>query len=155
MYEASKALEQLRRSREGQAYRLQYFKFLVGLTDPAPTETDDFNEIPNPSLAAPQTDSEMLIISSEKEEVEKAQNWNFAVGGTETLAAIFHAWPTTEAAAKPMGAGAGLYWGGVNMGNATSAVARGMQIYTSYLSSSSTMAGRKASLLCQMQDRYF
>ena len=54
-----------------------------------------------------------------------------------------------------MGVGAGLYWGGVNMGNATSAVARGMQIYASYLSSSAANAGRKGGLLRQLQDRIF
>ena len=54
-----------------------------------------------------------------------------------------------------MGVGAGLYWGGVNMGNATSAVARGMQVYASYLSSSGANAGRKGGLLRQLQDRIF
>jgi hypothetical protein len=99
-----------------------------------------------------------VIPRLQQEEVQKslaAQNWNIAVGAVETLAAVFHAWPTAEASGKPMGVGAGLYWGGVNLGNATSAVARGMQIYATYLSSSAANAGRKGGLLRQLQDRIF
>ncbi|KAH8910494.1 hypothetical protein BR93DRAFT_988939, partial [Coniochaeta sp. PMI_546] len=154
--EAQETLTQIQRSREGPVYRLQYFKSLVGVTDGAPTEVDDFNEIPNASLEAPTESDDLMLIPSEKEEVDKADaalKWNLLVGGVETLAAIFHAWPTTEAAAKPMGAGAGLYWGGVNMGNAASAAARGLQIYTGWLSASSANAARRASLLRQLQDR--
>ncbi len=99
-----------------------------------------------------------MVPFQQQEEVQKslaAQNWNIAVGAVETLAAVFHAWPAAEVAGKPMGVGAGLYWGGVNMGNATSAVARGMQVYASYLSSSAANAGRKGGLLRQLQDRIF
>jgi len=54
-----------------------------------------------------------------------------------------------------MGVGAGLYWGGVNLGNATSAVARGLQIAATYLSNSAANAGRKGGLLRQLQDRIY
>lgn len=54
-----------------------------------------------------------------------------------------------------MGAGADVYWGCVNMGQATSAVARGLSTCTGFLSASSSTAGRKAGLLRTLQDRVF
>ncbi|KAK3386446.1 hypothetical protein B0H63DRAFT_540294 [Podospora didyma] len=154
--EATAALDQLVHSRQSPAYRHQFYKFLVGNTDAAPGENDDFNEIPNPSLAAPTADGSLLLISEEKEEVDKAsaaRDWNLVVGGAETLAALFHAFPQIEIAGKPMGVGTGLQLGGVNFGNVTSAVARGLQIYAAWLSASSSNAGRKAGLLRALQDR--
>jgi len=156
--EASATLDQLLHLRLGPVYKLQYYKFLFGNTDPPPGEGDEFDEIANPSLKAPNAEGELLLNDQEQEEVQKslaAQNWNIAVGAVETLAAVFHAWPTAEASAKPMGVGAGLHWGGLNLGNATSAVARGLQIYATYLANSSANAGRKGGLLRQLQDRIF
>ncbi|KAH6856078.1 hypothetical protein B0I37DRAFT_425036 [Chaetomium sp. MPI-CAGE-AT-0009] len=156
--EASATLDQLLHSRLGPVYKLQYYKFLFGNTDPPPGEGDEFDEIANPSLKAPNAEGELLLNGQEQEEVQKslaAQNWNIAVGAVETLAAVFNAWPTAEASAKPMGVGAGLHWGGLNLGSATSAVARGMQTYATYLASSAANAGRKGGLLRQLQDRIF
>lgn len=156
--EASAALDQLLHLRLGPVYKLQYYKFLVGNTDPPPGEGDAFDEIANSSLKASNAEGELLLNEQEQEEVQKslaAQNWNIAVGAVETLAAVFHAWPTVEASGKPMGIGVGLHWGGLNMGNATSAVARGLQIYATYLANSAANAGRKGGLLRQLQDRIF
>ncbi len=63
--EANATLEQLQNLRLGPTYKLQYYKFLFGNTDPAPGEGDDFNEIPNPSLKAPNAEGELLLNDQE------------------------------------------------------------------------------------------
>jgi hypothetical protein len=81
--EANGALDQLLHSRLSPSYRLQFYKSLVGLTDAAPGEGDDFNEIANSSLEAPTADGQLMLITPEKEESEKAlaaQNWGIGIG---------------------------------------------------------------------------
>ncbi|PVH76117.1 hypothetical protein DL98DRAFT_497477 [Cadophora sp. DSE1049] len=154
--EANAVLDQLIQNREGPKYKLQFFKSLVALTDGPPGEEDDFAEVPNPSLQAPTTNGQMLLIPEENEEVNKsvaARDWNIGIGAVETLAGILHMFPDTDIEVKPFGIGTGLRWGGSFLGGSTSAVARGMQIYATTLTSDSANAGRKSGLLRALQDR--
>src|SRR5659263_452963 len=61
--------------------------------------------------------------------------------------------PLGSAKAMPIGVGAAVSWGGSNLGSATQAVARYMQMQASGVSFESTNAGRKAGFLRQLQDR--
>jgi hypothetical protein len=154
--EATSTIDQLRQSREGPAYRLAFWKALVANTDPAPGEPDDFNEIPNPSIEAPITDGQMILMPEEEGEISKAlayQDWNTGIGIVEALAGVFHMFPDTDIDIKPFGVGTGLKWGGNFLGSSTGAVARGLQVYATTLSNASTNAGRKAGLLRALQDR--
>ncbi|KAF2469532.1 uncharacterized protein BDR25DRAFT_304310 [Lindgomyces ingoldianus] len=154
--EANAVLEQLLQNREAPKSRLQYYKGLVGVTDPAPGETDDFTELPNPSLQAPIANGQMMLIAEENEELEKssaARDWNIAIGAVETLAGLLHMLPEFDADIKPFGCGTGLKWGGNFLGSSTGAIARGMQIYTQTLSADASNASRKASYLRALQDR--
>ena len=63
--EANATLEQLADARRAPAYKLQYYRFLFGNTDPPPGEGDDFEEIPNPSLKAPNAEGELLLNDQE------------------------------------------------------------------------------------------
>jgi hypothetical protein len=156
--EANAILDQLTQNREGPKYRLQFFKSLIGQTDAAPGETDEFSEIPNTSVVAPISNGQMLLIPEEDQEVSKAgsaRDRSIAIGGVEALAGILHTWPDLDAEVKPFGIGTGLKWGGSFYGGSTGAVARGMQIAASTLSADSANAGRKAALLRALQDRVF
>ncbi|KAK6511383.1 putative Insecticidal toxin complex protein TccB2 [Arthrobotrys musiformis] len=156
--EAKSALDQLVQSREAPKYRLQYYKFLVGLTDGAPEELESFDPLENPSLTAPVADGQLLLLPEESEEINKSlafQDWTTAIGAVETLAGILHLIPDFDVEVKPFGIGTGIKWGGSFLGGATGAVARGLQIYATILNNASTNAGRKANFLRALQDRIF
>ena len=59
--EANAVLEQLVDARRAPAYKLQYYRFLFGNSDAPPGEGDEFEEIPNPSLKAPNGEGELLL----------------------------------------------------------------------------------------------
>jgi len=154
--ESNKALDQVIQSREGPSYRLQFYKSLVGLSDGPPGEGDPFTEIPNPSLKPPTTDSDLVIISEEKDEIDNAltaQILNLTSGGLEALAGVFHAIPSSSTDAKPWGVGAGLVWGGFNFGHSTQAASKAVQVVSTGFQQSSGNAARKANLLRAQQDR--
>jgi hypothetical protein len=154
--EASRSLEALKQSRNGPASRMQYYLKLIGEdTGKVPGDNTDFNELPN-QIEQPVDDSGMKLISSEKEEMDKASaaaNWQIGIGAVETLASILHIIPYISADVKPIGIGAGTVLAGNMFGNAAQSIARGLQIYGGYLSFQSTNAGRKGSFLRQLQDR--
>jgi hypothetical protein len=154
--ESGKALEALEQSRKGPGYRLAHFLKLIG-EDLAkiPDEASDFGEIPD-QIETPIDDSGLKLISFEKEEMDKASaaaDWQVGIGIVETLASVLHAIPLVSADVKPLGVGVGVGWGGSNLGNATQAIARGLQTYAGHLTYQSTSAGRKGGLLRQLQDR--
>src|SRR5262249_21393930 len=101
-------------------------------------------------------ESGLKLVSSEKEEMDKASaaaDWQIGIGKVETLASIFHALPTVNAAGHPLGVGTDAVWGFPNLANAMQAVGRGLRIYADQLSYQSSSAGRKAGFLRQLQDR--
>ncbi|HEY0463786.1 MAG TPA: hypothetical protein VGC79_06235, partial [Polyangiaceae bacterium] len=150
--EAGKALEALRESRKGPAYRLQHQLKLLGEDlSKVPQESADFAELTE-QIENPTDDSGLKLSKFEKEEMDKAAEANDKqedVGRTEVLASIFHALPNFTFTIGPVGTSLG----GSNIGSATQAVARANQVVVGNRSFSSTNAGRKASLLRQLQDR--
>ena len=154
--EANSALEGLQESRKGPVNRLQHQLRLIGEDLGRIPQTDiDFIEVPE-QIEMPVEDSGLKLTMFEKEEFDKARaarDWQTGIGIVETLASVFHAIPIVAAHATPVGVGAAVGWGGSNLGSATQAVARGLQIYSNTLSYDSTNAGRKAAMQRQLQDR--
>jgi len=154
--EADKSIEALHQSRKGPAYRLQHYLSLIGEDiSKVPDSSTDFSELPN-QIEPPIDDSGLKLIPYEKEEMDKASDAadrQSGIGAVETMASVYHAYPTTHADAHPMGVGADVEWGFPNLANATSAVARGLRIHSDQLSYESSRASRKGGFLRQLQDR--
>lgn len=154
--EANQALDALVQNRKAPYSRMQYYLKLIGedLTK-IPQEEADFSELQN-QIEQPKDEGGLKLISSEKEEMDKAEQarWmQVGIGVTETLAGILHNFPTTSTDAKPWGVGTGIIWGGVNLGDAAQCIARAAQVVANDLSHQSTNAGRKTGFLRQLQDR--
>ena len=153
--EAGKSLDALQESRGGPAYRLQHYLKLIGDSGSIPDAGVDFKEIAD-QIEQPVDESGLKLIGYEKEEMDKASaaaDWQIGIGIVETLGSILHVVPNIAADVKPIGIGAGITFGGSNLGSASQAVARGLQVYGGYLSFQSTNAGRKGGFLRQLQDR--
>ena len=152
--EAGKSLAALQQNRKSPVYRLQHFLKLVGEDlGKVPGSDADFVEIPDPIETI--DEGGLKLIQSEKDEMDKASaaaDWQTGIGIVETLASVFHALPTLHAAIYPLGVGADIEWGFPHMGNATSAVARGLRIYADHLSYQSSSAGRKAGFQRRTQE---
>ena len=84
-----------------------------------------------------------------------AADWQIGIGATETLAGILNIIPSLGGYVTPIGVGATATWGGSNLGSAASAVARGMQTYSSHLSFQSSSAGKKGGFTRAIQERIF
>ncbi|MEG3918511.1 neuraminidase-like domain-containing protein [Microcoleus sp. T3_A4] len=153
---ATKSLEALQQSRKEPVYRLQHYLKLIGEDlGKVPDGNTDFGELPN-QIEQPINESGLKLIQSEKDEIDKASaaaDWQIGIGVVETLASVFHAFPNMTLAGHPLGVGADVKWGFPHLANATSAVARGLKIYSDNLSYQSSSAGRKAGFLRQLQDR--
>lgn len=154
--EAQKSVEALQQSRKGPVYRMQHFLKLIGEDlGKVPDGATDFSELAF-AIETPINESGLKLGQYEKEEMDKAgaaADWQMGIGVVETLASTFHALPTFSAAVHPFGVGADVQWGFPNLGNATSAVARGLRIHADHLSYQSSTASRKAGFLRQLQDR--
>lgn len=154
--EANKSLDALQQSRKVPVYRMQYYLQLIGEDlSKVPDNGTDFTELAF-SIEQPVDESGLKLVQFEKEEMDKAsdaRDWQAGIGVVETLAGILHIIPNASADVKPIGVGAGLTIGGVNLGSAAEAVARGLQIYSNDLSFQSTNSGRKSGFLRQLQER--
>lgn len=155
--EADKALDALQESRKGPAYRLQHQLKLIGadLAAVPADPTSEFAELAD-QIEPPIDTSGLKLSSLENEEMNKASDARDAqtvIGVVETLASAFHAIPMIGVYATPVGVGGKADWGGSNLGNATQAVARGLQIHANDLTFQSTNAGRKATFQRQLQER--
>jgi hypothetical protein len=154
--EAGKALDALQQSRKGPVYRLQHYLKLIGEDlGKVPESTTDFGELPD-QIEKPVDESGLKLIAYEKEEMDQASaaaDWQTGIGIVETLASVFHALPSMNADAHPLGIGVDVVWGFPNLANATSAVARGLKIEADHLSHKSSSAARKGGFLRQLQDR--
>lgn len=154
--EAQKTLESLQQNRKTPEHRMKYYLNLIGedLSE-VPDLEADFNEIAN-MIEAPIDESGLKLIRFEKEDMDKASEaagWQIGIGITETLAGILNIIPVFAADVKPFGMGAGGSFGGSNLGSAASAIARGMQTYSTNLSFQSSSAGKKGSFLRSLQER--
>jgi len=154
--EAGKSLDALQQSRKGPVYRLQHYLKLIGEDlGKVPDGNTDFGELPN-QIEQPIDESGLKLIQYEKEEMDKAgtsADLQLAAGITETLASILYAIPLVEASVEPIGIGAAISFGGVNLGQMTHAVTQGIQIAANHLQHQSASASRKGGFLRQLQDR--
>ncbi len=154
--EASRSLESLQQSRKAPVARMQYYLKLIGEDlGKVPDEEAEFSEVAN-QIEAPLDESGLKLIRYEKEEMDRASeaaDWQVGIGVVETLGSILHVLPDFATDVKPWGIGAGLTFGGTNLGLACQAVARGLQIQAGHLSYQSSSAARKSGFLRQLQDR--
>ncbi len=154
--EAGKALDALQQSRKAPVYRLQHSLRLIGEDlGKVPDGDTDFAELPD-TIEAPVEDSGMRLIPFEKEELDKAgeaASKQEDIGSVEVLASILNIIPSFSVDMKPIGIGAGVSFGGSNLGAAMQAVARSQQIVVANRTHQSTGAGRKAGYLRQLQER--
>ena len=156
--EAEKNIEGLMQNRKTIEARMKYYLKLSGQEENlVPDVSADFAEIPN-DIVTVNGDSGLKLIPFEKEEMEKAsaaQDWQRWIGIVETTASVMHLIPEVFADVKPLGVGAGSGWGGINLGNAAQAVARGMQVHASDLSFASSNSGKKGGFTRALQERIF
>ena len=154
--ESEKALEGLQQNRKSPVHRMQYYLKLIGEDEHKVPGLDiDFSEITN-GIKAPVNESGLKLSEFEKEDMDKAHaaaDWQIGIGITESIASIFHAIPTAGVDAKPIGIGAGVNWGGPNLGNLTQAMAKAMQTYSSHLSFQSSHAAKKGGFQRALQER--
>ncbi|GGO53676.1 Tc toxin subunit A-related protein [Streptomyces lasiicapitis] len=154
--EATKARDTLAASRGAAVYRLTHQLNLLGEDlSKLPSETTDYAELPD-LIEAPVDVGGLKVNALEKLELDKAaeaRDWQTVIGHIEALASVFHAIPNFALEAAPIGVGAGIKWGGANLGNGTQAIARELQVAANSTSFESTNAGRKAALQRQLQER--
>src|SRR5262249_10282058 len=116
--EAQKSLDALQQSRIGPVNRMQHYIQLIGEDlNKVPSDTADFDGFTD-TIEPPIDESGLKLVSSEKEEMDKASaaaDWQIGIGKVETLASIFHALPTVNAAGHPLGVGTDAVWGFPNL----------------------------------------
>ncbi|MBV8883138.1 MAG: hypothetical protein JO235_03955 [Chroococcidiopsidaceae cyanobacterium CP_BM_RX_35] len=154
--EANSSLDALNQNRKGPVSRMQYYLQLKGEDlSKVPDTSTDFSDLPN-QIEQAIDDSGLKLIGYEKEEMDKANisaDLQLAAGITETLASILYVIPMMSVDGKPIGVGAGVAFGGINLGQLTQAVTHGLQIAAGHLQHQSTSAGRKGGFLRQLQER--
>jgi len=154
--EAQKSLGALQQSRLGPKSRMEYYLKLIGeVAGKVPDADTDFSELAN-QIEQPVDESGLKLISYEKEGMDKANtsaDLQLAAGITETLASILYVIPMMSVDGKPVGVGAGVEFGGINLGQLTQAVTKGLQIAAGHLQHQSSSAFSKGGFLRQLQDR--
>lgn len=154
--ESAKSLDALQQNRKGAESRMQYYLKLIGEDlGKVPGNDTDFSELQN-SIEQPVDVDGLKLTKGEKEEIDKADSaadLQLKAGITEALASILYAIPVISTDAKPMGVGAGVEFGGVNLGQLTQAITKGMQIAAGHHQHQSSSAARKGGFQRQMQDR--
>ncbi|KAI9147371.1 Toxin subunit YenA2 [Paramyrothecium foliicola] len=125
--EAQKSFETIEQSWELPAYKMRHQLQLLGLpTSNVPSVDTDVVEIAI-AMPEPVEFSGLKLIPTEKDEVDNANaaaNWQEASDIFETIACMFHVFPTVGANGMPLGVGVDVKWGLGNLANAVSAVAR-------------------------------
>jgi hypothetical protein len=165
--------ENLLKARETAEFRLQHFIDLLGndtVTVPAAptigaTLTSDSQLAVDTNIVKVETDvdeslvdsdeSGVKLIPKEAEELAKSKDAMIAQNvatGMEALAGIFHLFPQVDGEGTPLGVGVGAWWGGQNLGSATSALAKVPQIFSQVYSYESSQAAKMASYIRREQD---
>lgn len=156
--EAQKSLESLQQNRKAPEARMRFYLQLIGEdVNKIPNADSEFAELAN-TIEEPINESSLKLIKFEKEDMDKANlaaDMQLAAGITETLAGILYAIPMIKADVAPMGIGAGVAFGGTNLGQLTQAVTKVMQLSAGHLSHQSASAGKKGSLQRALQERTF
>jgi hypothetical protein len=154
--EAQKTLESLKQNRKSPEHRMKYYLQLIGEdAGKVPNADSDFSEIAN-AIETPVDETGLKLIKYEKQDMDKAgeaADWQIGIGIIETLAGIFNIIPAFATDIKPFGMGAGITFGGPNLGSSASATARGLQTYSNQLSFQSSSAGKKGGFVRALQDR--
>ena len=119
--EDQKTLDSLQQNRMLPVYRMQHYLQLLGLpASGVPTPDASVVEIQAP-IPAPVDSSGLKLMPTEKEEVDQASaaaDWQRAIGILETIASVFHVFPTVGANGMPLGIGRDVKWGFSNLANA-------------------------------------
>jgi hypothetical protein len=154
--EAQKSLEGLQQNRKSPEHRMKYYLQLIGEdAGKVPGEDSDFSEVAN-AIETPVDESGLKLIKHEKEDMDKANlsaDLQLAAGMTETLASILYVIPMIKADATPMGVGAGVAFGGTNLGQLTQAISKVVQLSAGHLSHQASSAAKKGGFLRALQDR--
>jgi hypothetical protein len=154
--EAQQSLDGLRQNRKGPEHRMKYYLSLIGQEESlVPKEDSDFSEMAN-SIAKPIEESGLLLNQFEKEDFDKAdesQRIQEETAQIEILANLLFQIPMGEVDTKPMGIGAGIGFGGLNLGNAMQAYSSWRKMEAGSLAFKSSKAGKKSQHLRAMQDR--
>jgi hypothetical protein len=172
LLDARAGREGLLKSREAAAQRFQYYLDLLGetVTVPAPPTMDadvtGDSQLPVDTSISPvgtgadtalvdSGETGIKLIAKEKEELDKnvAAKW-WTVGGNagELLGGTFSLFPQLGAEGMPLGVGAGAWWGGQNLGAATSALARAAHGVATFLSQEAAQAATVASYIRREQE---
>ncbi len=174
--EARANREQLEKGRQVAQLRIRYYTDLLGNDTvaipgipsvPATLEAD--SELPADTLiptvavdvdvSLAKTDERgVKILKKEKESLDKndsARNMQIAAGVADTLAAVLGLFPQLDAEGTPLGVGAGAWWGGQNLGAATSATGRALSTAASAFSAEAAQAATMASYIRREQDWTF
>lgn len=156
--EAQKNIESLQQNRKAPEARMKYYLKLSGLDESlVPNNTAEFNGLPN-EIVTVDGDSGLKLIPFEKEDMDKAgqaQSKQKEAEFPEKLASIMHIIPSFSVDLKPIGIGAGMSFGGSNLGAAFQAWAKFLQLDASELTYGSTSAGKKGGFTRAVQERIF
>lgn len=100
-------------------------------------------------------ESGLKLINKEQEDLGKtnAAKWFQAgAGAAETLAGILALFPQVDGEGTPLGVGVGAWWGGQNLGAASSALGRALQTAGNFLSLEAAQAFKTATYIRREQE---
>ena len=116
--EAQQSLDNLYENRRSPVYRMKYYLQQIGEDiNKIPDAGSDFTELAD-KVEAVLDESGLKLINLEKQELDKsnaAADWQLAGGIVETLVGIMSIIPMVEGKAQPLGIGAGIGFGGVQL----------------------------------------
>lgn len=164
--------ESLLKSREAAAMRIEHYSGLLGetVTVPAPptlsgtlsadSQLPADTSIPPVATGADTTPVEsgetgLKVIGKEKESLDLnlAAQWvTVGANSLDVLAGILALFPQGAGSVKPLGVGAGAWWGGQNLGAATSAFARAAAGLSAFLTSEASQAATVAGYIRREQE---
>jgi hypothetical protein len=165
--------ENLDKMRDSAQFRLQHYLDLLGddsVTVPAPPTissnlTADSQLPADTTIPTIQTDvdqslvdtdeSGVKIVPKEKQQLDKNELSKWITAGAslgEGLASFLNLIPQVDGEGTPLGVGVGAWWGGQNLGPATSAAARAASITATFLSQEAAQAGLMAGYIRREQD---
>jgi hypothetical protein len=168
--------ESLDKARETAAQKLQHYVDLLGndsVTVPSAPEvsvtlTADSQLPPDTTITTVEPDvdvslvdggeSGVKVIPKEKENLDRSEaaKWtNLGAATADTLAGIFSLFPQFDGEGTPFGVGAGAWWGGQNLGAATSAAAKAVAGAASFLSAQAGQAATMATFIRREQEWAF
>jgi len=172
--EAKAGKDNLLKVRETASFRLQhYLKDLLGnvsVTVPAvptisATLTADGQLPADTTIATIRADVDVSLVNSdengvklirrEKDEIDSintARDWQIAAQAMEQLSGLAHLFPTITPDFKPIGLGAGLLWGGTQLGNALSSAGKVFEFIGGFSSHQAVLAAKMAGYIRREQD---